>query len=171
MASLGEVLVSFHCLEREFSAQTVLFQDIFCLWTGDMQSMCHQMAPKIFHQRCSQRRHTFDRSFLFGCQIPLVVRTCRLDSWACLQKFSAVWGLESMTSNNCTDEKTEARKRWWLACILHPGEVKQENLGSCFHPLLVYKLTQPFHTLELKAAGVALWGFPGEGLRGRRKWG
>ena len=46
--------------------------------------------------------------YLLRCQGSIVVRTCKLNIWAYLQKSSAGWGLESMTYPKHTGEETGA---------------------------------------------------------------
>lgn len=64
LGGLSRWSTSFLPLDRGgFSAHLIVFHTIFCLLKGDMWDICHQMAPKIFHQRDSQRHHRLDGSF------------------------------------------------------------------------------------------------------------
>lgn len=135
-----------------------MFETIFCLLTGDVQDIRHQMAPKTFQQRDSHRPPPPMRVGSFPSQSHVTcVRTYKLNNRAYLQKFGAGWGPESMTSNNRTEEGTSPRQSpsW-----------KQSRAGgwpgATSTPSGSLKLCQPLLTLDWKAAGGAGGAFLGD---------
>lgn len=70
--------------------------------------------------------------FLPGCQVSFVVRTYRLNN--SLPAEIQCW-MESVTSNNCTDEETEARERQWLLPVSRQVRSKAGKPGLLLPPL------------------------------------
>lgn len=56
--------------------------------------------------------------------------------------------MESMTSNNCTDEENEVREKQWLAS--HPVGSKAGKPGCCFHSFWVYAAQTAFPDSKAK---------------------
>ena len=169
MASLGEVLVFFHWIERGFSIHLILFQAIFCLLKRvAVQDMRRQMAPKIFHQRIPKTPPP-------PPPLPMawwVLSFSEAKAQLWLEPTSPTIGLSCRNSvlggdwreRLTTDEGTVA-----------PSEAKQEHQGATSCPLWSLRLSHPLLTRDLKAAGRAWWAFLGGELKGggsgsRRKW-
>lgn len=133
--------------------------------------MCKTSATR-WRQRHSSRETPVDTPYVLGPFLlrrnVTCVRTYKLNNWAYLQKFSAGWGPESMTSNNRTEEETSP-------CQSPSWKQSRAGVARCyFYPFRVSEALPASPDSGLEGCRRGGRGFPqgqlgGGGSGGRRK--